>query len=137
MSKNYDLDVLCGLYHQTIDNWTDTIIAYHITNINNIDAIKDQGLKSNIITKLSYDRQSAVYLFASYQDAIDKQLRLALFGSDNNLAIIKVQISKQFYEYLKYDGIFNMSIICSDNSYPTAIQFLHDIPSNWIKSIIQ
>jgi hypothetical protein len=139
MDKNKcDLDVMINLYKMPIDgNWRKTIVAYHITLTENLQSILQNGLKSNlcIATRDNNYRASAVYLFAYKCDAFDNNIRKFLFGNQKDLTILKITIPDSYYEKLKYDGLFNMSCKCEDDTYSTAIYFRDNIPVNWIEII--
>ena len=134
--KNCDLDVIHGLYRQSLDGqWSEHVVAYHITQKQNVSSIIETGLLARPCraTERGEDRNPAVYLFASRRDAYDSRIRDFLFDDPSNTAVIKVKIPFSAYDKLHYDGLFNMSCICSDGSYPTGVRFADDIPADWIE----
>jgi hypothetical protein len=131
-----DLDVMCGFYRQPLDGrWAQSVTAYHVTRAENIPSILANGLTASecIATTFGNYRRKAVYLFAAKVDAYDQQLRKILFGNTDGLAVVKVTIPYDAYINISEDGIFNISCICSDGSYPTAVQYLDNIPASWIE----
>jgi len=136
--NEYDLDVICGMYQIPIDGiWPDEVIAYHITHIDNIQSILDEGLRAKECkaTMRGGYRQSAIYLFASQRDAHDAQIRKFLFGDADDLIVLRITIPQAYFHRMRNDGLFNMSCICSNGSYPFGTQYLGDIPPNWIEII--
>jgi hypothetical protein len=131
-----NLDVMCGYYNQPMDGeWSKSIIAYHITKSEHVASILENGLIAKECQATNYGefRNKAVYLFASKADAYDKNIMDFLFGVADRLAIMEVSIPYDAYINLRDDGVFNMSCICSNGSYPTAVQYIDNIPSDWIK----
>jgi hypothetical protein len=138
MNGKYDLDVMCGMYKMPLDGeWDEHVTAYHITRKSNIDSIRRNGIKATQCKATTYGdaRISAVYLFAAKQDAFDKEIRAFLFGDAQDLAVVKVTVDKSHYHMMRDDGLFNASCGCSDGSYPFAIQYLDDIPADWIEVV--
>ena len=115
--------------------YPEQITAYHITKSSNVSSIIESGLiaKACHATARGEARQAAVYLLAYKCDAYDKQIRNFLFDDTSDLAVIKVTIPSGEYEKLRYDGLFNLSCICEDGSFPSGIQFTDDIPADWVK----
>ena len=131
-----DLDVMCGHYKQPLDGkWAEVITAYHITPVGNIPSILEKGLLAQecIATRDGVDRRKAGYLFAAKVDAYDQEIRKFQFGGAENLAVLKVTVPYNAFINLRDDGLFNVSCICADDSYPTAIMYTDDIPANWIE----
>lgn len=101
-----------------------TLNAYHVTNRDNLENIKANGLRA-YASEQSYTRPSAVYLFVDKSD-IDAQT-LAVLGIENPV-IIKVKIPAQkLLDNTYWDGLFNVSF----DTY-SAIQYRADIPSDWL-----
>ena len=119
-------------YKSTSEN----VKAYHVTTGNNVESILANGLiaKPCKATQYGDDRLDAVYMFAVRRDAYDTELRNFLFD-ETDLVVIEITIPEQHHENLREDGWFNMSAICSDGTYPTAMQYLGNIPAEWIKVI--
>lgn len=111
------------------------VTAYHVTRKSCLKSIKRSGLTAQPCKATTYgdSRVSAVYLFAYRQDAYDDDLRAYLFGDEGNLEVVTVTIPRSHFDKMHYDGLFNMSAICKDGSYPTAIQYRDHIPASWIK----
>jgi hypothetical protein len=127
-----NIDVLCGHYHMDIDNIASQVVAYHVTSKANVQSIISNGLTVQACQAVVYSeaRIPAVYLFAAKQDANDTRLHDYL-GIDNP-TVVKITIPQTHFSFLRDDGLFNMSAICSDGSYPTAIQYIDNIPADWI-----
>lgn len=132
----YDLDVLCGIYRMPLEEsaWSESVTAYHITRKANIESIRRTGISAKECQATLYgnSRISAVYLMACKADANDENVRQFLFGDERDLTVVKVRIPRKAYHLMRDDGLFNMSCLCKDGSYPTAIQFTGDIPADWI-----
>ncbi len=130
-----DLDVMCGFYGQPLDGeWADSVTAYHITQTKNVPSILETGLvaKECKATPFGDYRPCAVYLFAARVDAYDRQVREFLFDDIDSLSVLKVTIPSNAFINIRNDGLFNMSCMCSDGSYPTAIRYTDNIPAGWI-----
>ena len=132
-----DIDVMCGLFRMPLEGkWSDSVTAYHITPTKNIQSILLRGLEPRECqaTYAGPMRRPAVYLFAYRVDTKDPYILACLFGDDqDDLAVLQVTFPSDAYEYLHYDGIFNMSIVCSDRSFPSAIKYTEHIPPTWIE----
>lgn len=128
-----DYTVLCDMYRLSPDNLPASVIAYHVTPATNIDSILSNGLTAKACKATRYGdvRIEAVYLFAHRGDAYDPDVRAFLFG-DVAVTVVKVEIPRSEFGKLREDGLFNMSCVCRDGSYPTGIQFRGSIPATWI-----
>jgi hypothetical protein len=105
--------------------WDKTITGYHITDISNIDAIKNEGLKMHS----SHDREDCVYLFLD-GDINSNNIRI-LLGDVKQYALIKVELPADAITKLHYDGLYN----CSFNCAYAAAMYLDNIPANYIKDV--
>ncbi len=109
-------------------SWDNDIIGYHITKIDNIDAIIKNGLIA-YSSKQSYDRPEAVYLFLDNE--IDYNNIPVLLGDVEQYAILTVKIPKYEVTKLKFDGLYNVSF---DFGY-SAVMYFDNIPNNYITDI--
>ena len=143
MNPKYDLDVMLNMYGLSINGIYDAtkwgakaVYAWHITPSDNVPDIKTDGLHAKPCKGSQYatDRPSAVYLFASKSDAFDTCLRDHLFGDTDKLSVVKVRIPATHFQYLREDGLFNISFFASDRSMPFGVQYQDDIPADWILS---
>jgi len=132
--SNLDFDAM-RFFLTRDDDLPNKAVAYHVTRKANTESILRDGLKANACQATHYGecRTEAVYLFAARVDAYDNNLRRFLFGSETDLAVLEVTIPHQDFDKLVYDGLFNMSATCDNDSYPTAVGFRGDIPANWIR----
>lgn len=137
MDKNKcDLGVMCGFFRMPVDGeWSKSVTAYHVTHKSNVESILSKGLiaKPCHATVYGEARTPAVYLFAAKADTTDKNIRNFLFGDEqDDLVVIKVTIPYNSFDKIYHDGLFAMSCICDDSSYPSSIQFVDDIPAAWL-----
>jgi hypothetical protein len=103
------------------------IRAYHVTSSTNATQIKRNGLEARS-SRQSYDRPSAAYFFLDRSE-IDEESKAILLDDPKDAVVIEVTIPRdEFLAKVKYDGLYNASF----NSY-SAIQFLDNVPANWIK----
>jgi hypothetical protein len=100
----------------------DTVIAYHVTKLNNMEAIKADGIKAS----QCYSRQAAVYMFLDIDDANSNAANIT--GSDEN-AIVAVVIPASIAAGLKDDGLYNGTFA---NSYSASRLEIDTIPTTWI-----
>lgn len=133
-------EVLMDYYKQSPwtdpDRWVSQVKAYHITPQENAPSILATGLQARVCSATSYgERRPAVYLLACRSDAYDPAIRMALFGRLDGLAVIEVTIPRSGYAPMCRDDIFAASVTCSDGTWPTAIQYLADIPADWCREI--
>lgn len=130
-----DLTVFCSMYNLPVDagRWPAHVTAYHLTLAENVKSIRENGLtaKPCEATRYGDSRQSAVYLLAAKVDTKDSNIRDFLFD-DSNIEVIEVRIPRSAFSSLREDGLFNVSCICTDGSYPTGMQYTNDIPAEWI-----
>ncbi len=131
-----DYGVMC-IYHLPDDPrlWPGELVGYHITRAERVASILRDGLQAQAsqATWTWERRAEAVYFFAARQDAYDIRVHKALFGAGADLAVIRVHIPRRYWHLMREDGMFNVSIICRDGSYPTGVQYMGDIPPAWIE----
>jgi hypothetical protein len=134
--RNCDFTVLHLIYQMPMSGELPAhVYAYHITPAKNVESILDGGLKAKSCVAATFGegRRPAVYLLACKADAYDSDVRAFLFGASADLAVLRVRLPQDAYEMMREDGLFNISCICSDGTYPTGIQFTGDIPAGWIE----
>jgi len=108
--------------------WDNDIIGYHITTIDNVNNIKQNGLIMHS-SKQSYNRPDCVYLFLDNE--IEPENIPNLLGEVNQYAIISVKIPKKEIGKFKFDGLYNISF---DFGYGASMYF-DNIPTNYITDI--
>lgn len=118
------IDIVPSNYRQ----WDNDIFGYHITIIDNVGDIKQNGLIAHS-SKQSYNRPDCVYLFLDNE--IDGDNISNLLGEITQYAIISVKIPKNEIGKLKFDGLYNISF---DFGYGAAMYFDY-IPINYITDI--
>lgn len=132
-----DFDVMCNMYKLSPEpnSWPSHVTAYHLTPISNVESILTNGLtaKSCKATHNGEARTAAVYLFAHKNDTRDANIRDFLFDEVTEIAVLEIKIPRNAFENLQNDGLFNMSCICVDGSFPFGVQYIDDIPAEWIK----
>lgn len=128
-----DWNIFNGFYK--VERLPRSVVAYHITRRGNLHSVMAGGLLSApcVATANGADRAPAVYLFASRSDAYDQNIRCFLFGKEDGLVVLRIEIPQSHFQHLAEDGLFNASVECCDGSWPTAMKFTADIPAEWIK----
>lgn len=131
-----DLDVMCGMYKLSPEphSWPSHITAYHLTPIGNVESILANGLTAKPCKATTYGeaRTAAVYLFAHKNDTSDANIRDFLFDEGVEVGVLEIKIPSSAFDKLQTDGLFNMSCICEDGSYPFGMQYIDNIPAEWI-----
>lgn len=133
-----DLTVLCDMYRFSPEphSWPAYVIAYHLTPASNVESIMANGLtaKQTRATERGEHRIAAVYLIAHKGDAYDANVRKFLLN-ETDIIVLRIKIPQNEFGKMREDGLFNMSCICEDGSYPTGIQYVDNIPAEWISKI--
>lgn len=132
--NKHSFEVMADLYRQSEPTrWTSCVYGYHITPRKNLESILRNGLRAASIERFPMVRQEAVYFFARREDAYDKFMRAVLFGEETDLIVIKIRIPLAGYDNMKHDGLFQMSFMTERHTTPTAVQYLDDIPAEWLE----
>lgn len=108
--------------------WDNDIIGYHITNIDNLESIKENGIVAHS-SRQSYDRPECTYLFLDHD--IDPKNIPNLLGDVEQYLLIQVKLPKEDIIKLKFDGLYNVSF---NFGYGAAMYF-DNIPIDYITNI--
>ena len=109
-------------------NWDSEIIGYHISDVDNLKNIKENGLVA-YSSNQSYDRPECVYLFLDNEIPI-KNIPV-LLGDVEQYLLIQVKFPKEDIKKLKFDGLYNVSF---DFGYGAAMYF-DNLPADYITDI--
>lgn len=109
----------------------ESVLAYHITRIENVAAIRQDGLQARVYDSGRGERLAAVYMFLDPRDANGANADNLGYGSD--YAVIQIRLPRQaIIEAAYYDGHYNMSA----PAY-SAVQHRGNVPAEWITEIRQ
>jgi len=108
--------------------WDSDIIGYHITTVDNINNIKQNGIKANA-SQQKYARPECTYIFLD-NELSDKNIPV-LLGNVDQFAIVSIKIPKEDITKLRFDGLYNISF---NFAYGAAMYF-DDIPTDYITGI--
>lgn len=102
-----------------------TIVGYHITAAANVASILANGLQARECEQ-SYTRPPAVYLFLEWDEVISEITNIV----EDDYVVLRVTIPAEHTTLLKWDGLYN-----SGFDTRSAVQYLANIPADWIKEI--
>jgi len=114
----------------TGEGWGETTL-WHITDIDNIQSIREHGLRTSGCGKWmssGQDRPEAVYFFCA--KSVLRDMAKALLDEGITPAVVEVVIPADQCHLLAADNFFNMSV---EESYMTAVKFLGDVPASCIR----
>jgi hypothetical protein len=109
-------------------NWASDVYGYHITSLDSIDSIKQNGIYANS-SRQSYDRPECVYLFLDHE--IDSDNIKILLGDVDSFAIVTVKLPAAEVKKMRFDGLYNISFDCGYG----AIQYFDNVPAEYIIGI--
>jgi hypothetical protein len=103
------------------DSGIDTVLAYHVTKDENVEAIRADGIKATGC----YSRQDSAYIFLDYRDVRDNGENVT---GAAEFTVFTVAIPAEFAATIKDDGLYNGTF---STSY-SASRLEMSIPTSWI-----
>lgn len=136
MKQQMDLTALYDICKLPVEptQWPSHVVVYHLTPKSNVPSILANGLTAKPCKATHYgdSRREAVYLLKHKADTQDTNIRRFLFDT-NEIEVLKVRIPRSEFANLREDGLFNVSCVCTDGTCPTGLQYIDNIPAEWIE----